>query len=167
MKLEWMGRYRELIRMVIKYTNLFPRSNTQFIKNNRSGVCLSAQQWQTLECIIESEDTSANMVFFSKQLGLPKSTFSKNVKLLVAQGLVERYQQVNNKKNIVLKPSEKGRELYARNSAIILNSGWKDAFAVLEGLPDESLLLITKFMEKLAADLEPENNKVFELMKLP
>ncbi len=153
--------------MVIKFNNLFPRSNIRFIEDNRSRVFLNAQQWQTLECIIECEDTSANMVFFAKQLGLPKSTFSKNVKLLVAQGLVERYQHVNNRKNIVLKPSEKGRALYAKNSAIILNSGWKDAFAVLEDLPDESLFLVVKFMEKLAADLEPENNKVFELMKLP
>ncbi|MFA6507176.1 MAG: MarR family transcriptional regulator [Treponemataceae bacterium] len=137
------------------------------IRSDRSGVSLNAQQWQTLECVIEYENTSANMAFFAKQLGLPKSTFSKNVKLLVAQGLVERYQQINNRKNIVLKPSEKGRALYLKDSAIILNSGWKEAFSVLEDLPDENLALIVKFMEKLAADLEPENNKVFELMKLP
>ncbi len=167
MKLEWMGRYRELIRMIIKYNNLFPRNNVEMIHSERSGISLNAQQWQTLECVIEYEDTSANMAFFTKQLGFPKSTFSKNVKLLVAQGLVDRYQHVNNRKNIVLKPSEKGRALYLQNSAIILNAGWKEAFSVLEDLPDENLALFVKFMEKLAADLEPENNKVFELMKLP
>lgn len=162
-----MGRYRELIRMIIKYNNLFPRTNVAMIRNDSSGVILNAQQWQTLECVIEYEDASANMAFFAKQLGLPKSTFSKNVKLLVAQGLVERYQHKNNRKNIVLRPSEKGRALYLKDSAIILNSGWKEAFGVLKGLSDENLALVVTFMEKLAADLEPENNKVFELMKLP
>lgn len=166
MKLEWMGRYRELIRMIIKYNNLFSRSNEKFLKNDRLGVRLSAQQWQTLECIIEFENTSENMITFAKKLGLPKSTFSKNVKLLVAQGLVDRYQHTNNRKNIVLKPSEKGRSLYDRNSAIILNSGWKTAFAALDGVSETELSQFVRFMELLADDLEPENNKVLELMKI-
>lgn len=165
MKLEWMGRNRELIRMLIKYNNLFYRINSgKFIDS--SEVKLSAQQWQTLECIIEYEYTNYNMVFFARQLGLPKSSLSKHVNSLVKSGLIDKYQQSDNQKNIVLKPTEKGRTFYQKFSKIILEEAWNEAFQILEALPDENLKVFTQFMEKLADDLEPENNKVIKLMKL-
>ena len=165
LKLEWMGRYRELIRMIIKYNNLFSRMNTEKLIDD-SDFSLTAQQWQTLECVIEYEDTNFNMASFAKQLGIPKSTFSKYVKNLVEKGLVDKYQQSDNNKNIILKPTEKGQALYKKNSAIILEAGWKNAFAVLEKLSDEQIEVFTEFMANMAADLEPENNKVIQLMKL-
>jgi len=164
-KLEWMGRYRELIRMIIKYNNLFFRINSgKFIENSR--VQMSTQQWQTLECIIEYEDTNSNMVFFAKQLGLPKSSLSKNVAFLVANGFVDKYRQSDNGKNIVLKSTETGRSVYHQFSHLIYNEAWKEAFEVLENISDKDLGAFTLFMEKLAADLEPENNKIIKLMKL-
>lgn len=165
LKLEWMGRYRELIRMIIKYNNLFTHINADKMMDS-SGVPLTAQHWQTLECVIEYEDTNFHMAYFAKQLGIPKSTFSKHVKYLVGHGLVDKYQQSDNNKNIILKPTAKGRALYEKNSVIIRDAGWKDAFAVLETLSDEQIGLFVEFMAKMAADLEPENNKVIELMKL-
>ncbi len=165
MKLEWMGRYRELIRMIIKYNNLFTRMNSDKLLNN-SGMSLTAQQWQTLECVIEYEDTNFNMVYFAKQLGIPKSTFSKYVRYLTEHGLVDKYQQSDNNKNIILKPTAKGRALYGKNSAIIRDAGWKEAFATLDALSDEQIEVFTEFMAKMAAELEPENNRVIELMKL-
>ncbi len=161
-----MGRYRELIRMIMKYNNLFSRKLSEKAFDGY-GISLTAQQWQTLECVIEYEDTNFNMAYFAKQLGLPKSSFSKHVQSLVERGLVERYQHTNNRKNVVLKPSEKGLALYRRNSAIILESGWKEVFAIMKDLRDEDLELMVKFMGAMAAELEPENNKVFALMKMP
>jgi DNA-binding MarR family transcriptional regulator len=161
-----MGRYRELIRMIMKYNNLFSRRLSEKAFDG-FGISLTAQQWQTLECIIEYEDTNFNMAYFAKQLGLPKSSFSKHVQSLVECDLVERYQHENNRKNVVLKPSEKGRALYKKNSTIILESGWKAVFAIMEDVPDDGLELMVKFMGAMAAELEPENNKVFALMKMP
>jgi len=165
-KLEWMGRYRELIRMIIKYNNLFFRLNSEKFINN-SKVKLSIQQWQTMECIIEYENTNSNMVFFARQLGIPKSSLSKNVAFLVANGFVEKYRQSDNGKNIVLKSTETGRSVYHQFSSLIYNEAWKEAFEVLDTISDENLDAFTLFMEKLAADLEPENNKIIKLMKLP
>jgi DNA-binding MarR family transcriptional regulator len=160
-----MGRYRELIRMLMKYNNLFSRyCSGTFVKE--SGLLLSAQQWQTLESIIEYEETNFNMAFYAKQLGLPKSTFSKHVKALVDMGLVDKYQQLNNKKNIVLKPSRKGRNLYRKNYAVIYEEGWKDVFKVLDSVSDENIEQFVAFVGKLAEELEPENNKVIALLKL-
>jgi DNA-binding MarR family transcriptional regulator len=165
LKLEWMGRYRELVRMIIKYNNLFSRIHIGNLMVS-SGVPLTAQQWQTLECVIEYEDGNFNMAHFAKQLGLPRSTFSKHVNFLMEHGFVEKYQQSDNSKNIILKPTQKGRSLYKKNSTLILEAAWKDTFEILDGLTDEQIDLFTEFMEKMAADLEPENNRVIKLMKL-
>jgi DNA-binding MarR family transcriptional regulator len=81
MKLECMGRNRKFIRLLMKYMNLFSHYNEKI--SSSSGVSLNAQQWQTLECIIEYEDENQNMFFMANQIGVPKSTFSKNVKMLV------------------------------------------------------------------------------------
>jgi DNA-binding MarR family transcriptional regulator len=128
-----------------------------------SGISLNAQQWQALECIIEYEDENRNMFFMANQIGVPKSTFSKNVKLLVGLGLVDRYQQSDNRKDIILKPSDKGREFYKTHSEILFEKGWKIPFSVLDRLSDENMATMEEFMSKMIAALEP---KVKELLKI-
>jgi DNA-binding MarR family transcriptional regulator len=161
MKLEWMGRNREFIRLLMKYMNLFSHYDKKIPGN--SGVSLSAQQWQTLECIIEYEDENRNMFFMANQIGLPKSTFSKNVKQLVDSGLVERYRQSGNRKDIILKPSDKGREYYRTHSVILFEKGWKMPFAILEKLSDEDMTVMEEFMLKMIATLEPEVRELFKI----
>jgi DNA-binding MarR family transcriptional regulator len=161
MILEWMGRNRKLIRLLMKYINLFTRFDKKI--QSDSGVSLNAQQWQTLECIIEYEDENRNMFFMANQIGVPKSTFSKNVKLLVDFGLADRYQQSDNRKDIILKPSDKGREYYKNHSAILYEQGWKTPFAILEKLSDENILIFEEFMSKMIATLEPEVRKLFKI----
>jgi DNA-binding MarR family transcriptional regulator len=165
MKLEWMGRYRELIGLLSKYVNIFANFGSKAVAE-KLGFRLTSQQWQTLECIVEYEDENKNMMFMANRIGLKKSTFSKFIKVLVNYGLVERYQQKGNRKDIILKPSEKGRIYYKDRSKILLESVWKEAFAVLDKLPDESLAIFVDFMTKIINDLDQKNNKVGELFKL-
>jgi len=165
MKLEWMGRYRELMGLLKKYVNLFANFGNKAV-TDKLGLRLTSQQWQTLECIVEYEDENKNMVFMANKIGLKKSTFSKYVKVLDNYGLVERYQQQGNHKDIILKPSEKGRIYYKDRSKIILESAWKEAFAVLDKLSDENLAIIIDFMTRIVDDLDPKNNRVIKLFKL-
>jgi hypothetical protein len=65
-----------------------------------------------------------------------------------------------------LKPSDKGRVYYKARSQILLESVWKEPFAVLDKLSDENLAIIVEFMKKAMNDLDPKNNKVVELFKL-
>ena len=164
MKLEWMGRNRELIRMLYKYINLSSKPDKPI--PDKSGISINAQQWQTLECIIEYEDENKNMAFMAKQMGIPKSSFTKNIKLLVDYGLIDRYQQAGNRKDIILKPSNKGRAFYQKRSKVIFEYGWKEPFAALDKLTDENLAIFVEFLLKMAAEKEPENNKARELFKL-
>jgi len=161
MKLEWMGRNREFVRLLFKYQNLFSHYDKKIPSN--SGISLNAQQWQTLECIIEHEDENRNMFFMANQIGLPKSTFSKNVKLLVDSGLVDRYQQSGNRKDIILKPSDKGSEYYRIHSEIIFERMWNIPFSVLDKLSDENLFLMEEFMSKMIAALEPEVRELYKI----
>ena len=161
MKLEWMGRNREFIRLLMKYMNLC----YHYEKKNPgdSGISVSAQQWQTLECIIENEDENRNMVYMANQIGLPKSTFSKIVKQLLEFGLVERYRQSGNNKNIILKPSDKGREFYKSHSAILFEKGWKKSFAVLDKLSDENMAIIEELLSKMIDSLKPDVRELFKI----
>jgi len=160
-----MGRNREFIRLLMKYVNLFSHYGNK-TATTQSVISLTAQQWQTLECIIEYEDDVKNMVFMANQLGVPKSTFSKYVGLLVDQGLVERYQQTDNRKDIILKPTDKGRVFYKERSRIILEAAWSEPFTILEKFSDNEMEVLVEFMAKMVADLEPENNKARTLFKL-
>jgi len=161
MKLEWMGRNREFIRLLMKYMNIFSHYDKKI--SSSSNISLNAQQWQTLECIIEFEDENRNMFFMANQIGVPKSTFSKNVKLLVDSGLVDRYRQSNNRKDIILKPSEKGRKYYKTHSEILLKKGWKIPFSVLDKLSDENMSTMEEFMSEMIATLEPEVRELFKI----
>ncbi|MDR2370595.1 MAG: winged helix DNA-binding protein, partial [Treponema sp.] len=136
-------------------------------KNKKTkGFFLNGQQWQSLECILEYEDENKNMSFMARQLGISKSTFSKNIQFLVRHDLVEKYQQNDNRKDIILKPSERGRSFYKKRSQIISESGWKEPFAILDKLTDESMNILVEFMKNLVAEQEPENNKVRKLFKM-
>jgi DNA-binding MarR family transcriptional regulator len=163
MKLEWQGRNREFIRLMFKYLNLFSHYNEKIPSS--SGISLNAQEWQTLECIIECEDENRNMFFMANQIGVPKSTFSKNVKRLVDIGLVDRYQKSGNRKDIILKPSDKGREYYKIHSEIIFERMWKIPFSVLDKLSDKNIATMEEFMSKMIAALVPLT-EVRELFKI-
>jgi DNA-binding MarR family transcriptional regulator len=165
MKLEWMGRYRELMGLLSKYVNIFSHFGDKNVAH-KLGLRLTSQQFQILECIIEYEDENKNMMFMANKIGLKKSTFSKFIKVLDSYGLVERYQQNDNRKDIILKPSEKGRIYYKERSQIFLESAWKEAFAVLDKLSDENLAIFVDFMTKFIDDLDPKNNKAAELIRL-
>ena len=151
--------------LLSKYVNIFSNFGDKNFAH-KLGLRLTSQQFQILECVVEYEDENKNMVFMGNKLGLKKSTFSKLIKVLVNYGLVERYRQNDNRKDIILKPSEKGRIYYQERSKIFLESAWKEAFAVLDKLSDESLAIIVDFMTKIIDDLDPKNNKAAELIRL-
>ena len=166
MKLEWMGRNRELVRLLMKFVNLFLHYESKEGIAGKSGIALNSQQWQTLECIVEYEDENKNMNSMANLLGLQKSSFSKHVKLLESYKLVERYRHTDNNKEIILKPSKKGRNFYQERSKLLFESAFYEPFVILDKLSDENLAIVVDFMTKMVNGLEPENNKTRKLFKL-
>ncbi|WP_338551900.1 MarR family winged helix-turn-helix transcriptional regulator [Paenibacillus sp. KS-LC4] len=118
MKLEWMGNHRALIEKIIKYGNAY--SNTYKLQRSYgTDVMFSASQIQTLEYILEAEDKDEKMSEMAARLGVSRSTFSKNVKNLEEKGLLEKYRLSGNRKDIYVKPSAEGREVYTKYTAFV------------------------------------------------
>jgi DNA-binding MarR family transcriptional regulator len=127
MKLDWMGDHRTLIEKIIKYGNAY--SNTYKLQRSYgTDVMFSASQIQTLEYILEAEDKEEKMSKMAARLGVSRSTFSKNVKNLTEKGLLEKYHLSGNRKDIYVKPSAKGREVYAKYTDFVRELCFDDIF---------------------------------------
>ena len=165
MESEWMGRYREIVAAVVRHGNVVLRnqSNSHDIGD---GIVLKQQQWQILEYIVEHRDKRFSMNDISYQLNIPQSTFSRTVKMLCEEGLVEKYQMVNNRKNIILKPTEKGTELYRRHAENSVEPLFRDFFESLKDVSDEDLHRVAVAIEKLDNSLLPERNEEIEMIRL-
>ena len=165
MTTEWMGRYREILAALVLHGNVVLRAHSIAIDIG-DGIFLNHQQWQILEYIVEHRDELFNMIDISYHLNIPQSTFSKTVKLLHGYGLVEKYQAVNNRKNIILRPTEKGLRLYqsiSQKEAMGILQGFFDA---LKNVTDEDLHAMAKAIEALDNELLPERKEEIELIKL-
>lgn len=135
MKLEWMGNHRVLIEKIIKYGNAY--SNTYKLQRSYgTDVMFSASQIQTLEYILESEDKDEKMSEMAARLGVSRSTFSKNVKNLTEKGLLEKYHLSGNRKDIYVKPSVKGREVYAKYTDFVCKICFNDIFQHADKIPE-------------------------------
>ena len=76
---------------------------------------------------------------------------------IIDYGLVEKYQMTNNRKNIILRPSEYGLSVYAKHASALLNSLFSDFFHQLEPCSIEDLDRFTQAIEAL-------NNNVSDTM---
>ncbi len=157
MNTEWMGRYRPLVAALVRHSNIMQRGLSAKTEIDE-GICLNAQEWQVLEYIIEHMSDDAHMNLISDRLGIPQSSFSKMVKVLCAYGLVEKYQMTNNRKNIILRPSEYGVSFYSRHASSLMESTFSNFFAQLDAFSDEDILLFTHAIEMLNDDI-PKGHK--------
>ena len=163
--LAWMGRYRQLVEAIIRHTNIYSRFSTN-TPITFEGIQLSVAGWQILEYIYEHEKDDMRMVYLSEKLCIPQSSFSKQIKVLDQYGLIDRYQYADNKKNIIVKPSEKGKQLYEEYVSSFTKKFWEDFFQELEPLSDESLQIFVGAMEKLNQSLLKDHAQNV-LVKLP
>lgn len=148
---EWMGRYRPLVAALVKHTNVVQRAAGRTVRLSEE-VSLSTQEWQVFEYILEHQDDSC-MNHISERLGIAQSTFSKITKYLCEQGLVDKYQTETNRKNIILRPSADGVDLYRQQTATVGREMFGAFFEDLDGLSDEQLETFTAALERLNATL--------------
>lgn len=155
----WMGRYRRLIESIVKHRNAFARvMNTKTEQHDE--ISLSIVEWEVLEYVIEHESDDSSMAQLSERLIIPNSSFSKITKTLCAYGLIEKYQMVNNRKNIILKPSEYGRRFYLERSAALREQMFDAFFKALEGVSDENLEQFALALDILTPSVAPETEYV-------
>ena len=148
-----MGRYRPLIRAIVRNRNLFARAVNTKTENTGGDTSLTIQEWIVLEYVIENEDKEDSMVYIAERLGLAPSSFSKITHALCKSGLLAKYQMVGNKKNIIVRPTEEGRRFYLEHSAQLENTIFQEFFKELEGLSDEDLACVERAIGKMDTGL--------------
>ena len=147
-----MGRYRALIAALVLHSNVVHRGLAEKVDIG-DGILLLPQEWQTLEYIIEHRDRNFSMSDASRSLGIPPSSFSRFVKTLNSRALVERYQMVGNRKNVILRPTDYALELYKRRDSDSIRAMFHEFFRDLDGISDEDLALFTGALDRFTRKL--------------
>ena len=136
MKLEWLREYRDLVEKMIKFGNCYA-NRYQKERSFGTPVSFSPSQLQVMEYILENEEKNQSMVEIATRLGISPSAFSKNVKKMEEKGLLERYHTASNRKNVIIKVSPLGKEVYAAYSRYALETLFGPLFQMLDGIPPE------------------------------
>ncbi len=164
MDINWMGRYRTLVMALVQHCNISTRGG-----GIKDWVCddiwLNAHEWQVLEYVIEHAEDDAYMNRISEILGLPQSSFSRSVSLLSSYGLVEKYQTETNRKNVLLKPTEKALAIYKEKSNELDTEVFEDFFMNLDGFDDEILDRFSEALLALNKVLKADSSKRLETAK--
>ena len=157
MKLEWMGRYREIIGNFYRSANGY----SQICKSEMFGdpVLFSPYEVQIMEHIMEHADEHRNMKWYASRLGLSQGTYSKYVQKLVKKGLLEKYHTSENKKDIILMVSPLGLEEYRAYAAIAETQLFHELFSYLDSVSEAEFETVNKvftLLGRMHAEKRPE-----------
>lgn len=136
MELEWMGKYRNIVEKCIRYGNAYAQSykTEQFYDFD---IPFSPAQLQVLEYILENEEKNEPLGAVAKRLGISQSAFSKNVQKMVDKGLLEKYHLPDNRKTVLIRSTDLGREAYGHYAAFIFEHCFKQLFEIMDTIPME------------------------------
>ena len=142
--IEWMGRYRPLVEQLVLNSHEARRAMKK--KGDLGdGIWLNAVEWQVLEYVYEHEEDE-KMAHIYERIGLAQSSFSKCAKTLSDYGLIARYHKSDNRKEVIIKITDRGRKLYERFAGQLADSSWGDFFRELDALSDEDLEHVIRAM---------------------
>ncbi|MBQ8535969.1 MAG: MarR family transcriptional regulator [Clostridia bacterium] len=153
MKLEWMGRYRELVRALIYYSNCSNHSRSGVrttMEKVDTEVSLSKHEYQVLEYILEFQEENKIQAEISRDVGLLPCMVTKITKRLLSLGLIERYRLKGNRKSIILKPTPKGEATYWSYCNRDIQKLFQPFFAALENFSDQELAEVEKAIRILS-----------------
>lgn len=163
MSTEWMGRYRNLVAALVQHSNI----NTHLDSQKQEiipGLILAVQDLQVLEYVIEHKNEDDRMMLISERLGIPQSSFSKIITRLYNLGLVQKYQMVGNKKNIIIKPTEYAEDVYQQYTVDSTASNmFRPFFEKLDSIDDDTICQFTDAINSLTNSLRDNQEKMKDL----
>lgn len=146
--IEWMGRYRPIVAALVKHVNSVSRSGDEIPVYG--DIYLTPNEWQVLEYIVEHREDDEHMNNMINSLAIPQSSFSRIQKKLYNMGLIERFQTLANRKNIILKPTELAMQAYDFHSKVMYETMFKPFFDELACFSDEEIEKIAHALETLS-----------------
>ena len=132
MELSWMERYRELVRDLVYYSN----------SSNRNVFTANRKRGEDDLSMHEFENDNRIMADISRDTGIAQSIITKATKHLIALGMVERYRLGNNRKSIVLRPTQTGRDKYLEIALGDVAPAFQEFFRALDGVEAAELARI-------------------------
>lgn len=162
----WIGRYRNVVAAMIRYANISQRLLTEHIYQSEYDVTFSPQEWQVLEYLLEHPNNTLCMAAIADKLGMVPSTFSKCMQALVRNGLADRFRAEGNKKNVILRSTDKGRDFYQSEVKRFVAPTYQVLFDSLSSFSDEQLTDIAKAINSLSDSLMPNKEGDATLVKL-
>lgn len=136
MTLDWLGKHEYFISKLMKFGNAYA-FNYSTERDLGLGVSFSASELQTLEYILINEDRYLKMAEMAAQLGITTSTFSKNINKMVKKRLLDKYHMSNNKKEVIVRVSDYGKEIYREYCTIVKEKIYDQVFMILDQIPAE------------------------------
>ncbi len=155
--LEWMGRYRAVVAALVQHVNAVSKSGVALY--TYEDIYLTPNEWQVLEYIVEHREDDENMANMISSLAIPQSSFSRIQKKLCSMGLLERFQTLDNRKNVILKPTELALKAYAFHSEELYRLMFKPFFDELKDFSDEQLERFAHAIETLSKGAYREEGK--------
>lgn len=162
MKLEWMGNYRDVVEAMIEMGNSYYQ--VYHDKNLISEIQMSPAQLQVMEYILENEEQNENMSVIAKRLSISQSAFSKIANQLVKKGFLEKYHAENNRKNIIMKVSDYGKQCYEEYSHGPKTDVWRRIFKMLDTLDEETVQIYIDCLKEFTHAMQRDTEKA-ELKK--
>ncbi|MEH6936427.1 MarR family transcriptional regulator [Bacillus sp. JJ664] len=131
----------EIMKAIVSVNNaLIP-----FTKNISMKLNITAPQLEILSVIQYHGASTLKSVV--EQLSLPKSTVSVNVEQLVQQGLIERKQSTEDRREVQLTTTVKGSKI--AQQAVVENNAYDVIMQTVEDISNDDLKKLLEFHEKL------------------
>lgn len=159
MDYEWMGRYRALVAALTRHVNVLEKLKDGFRAELPDGAYIDRPAWQILEYFIEHGDNTHNMLEIATKLGIPQSTFSKKVNMLKRYGFIERFFAEGNRKEIIVRPTEKAFAFYKQNTDGYVSKIFEPFFEKLERFSDEEIASLTEAFDAFTDACETKEQK--------
>ncbi|MFD3446473.1 MarR family winged helix-turn-helix transcriptional regulator [Microbacteriaceae bacterium 4G12] len=121
----------------------------KFTKQNAASIGLTMQQMGILNMICAKPEITLKAV--SEQLNIPKSTVSVSIDGLVNLGFIEREQSQEDRREVKLKATMKGKEISQKS--IQNSSSYKAMAAVLKEFSEEDIRTLLSLNNTLLTSL--------------
>ena len=145
MNTEWI-KHRAVVAAYYRSANAY---NVLSRKKNLSSKGLTPLEIQILEHITEHSGENRNMKWFAQCLVVSTSTFTNRVNELTKAGLVAKYFTEDNRKNIILRVTDKGNAAYDEYTAFV-QQYFSPVFEELNKLSEEELAIVARALNNWA-----------------
>ncbi|WP_343249311.1 MarR family winged helix-turn-helix transcriptional regulator [Diplocloster hominis] len=159
METDWMGRHRDLVEKFIRLFNVYARRYTTVSYLENTNVETSSAQIQTLEYILEA-DGSQKMSEIASRMGITRGTFSNNVKKLVEKGYLQKSNNPDNKKDVFVTVTAKGKQAYQEYSDYIYRLWFHRMFELADQIPEEYLDTFKELLDGFTEAFNKEGGAV-------